>query len=412
ASSRERTLLVVHNLLVAGEGARACDVLLDLVERQWTRHGIALHADRDLDLITEHLPSAQAPRYWRLRARAAWARCAFDGAEEASKKALSLANVLALPAETAACESLLGEAHKGRGRYEEAGECFRAALEAYRDLGDRAGEAQCCLLLAQCALYMSRCSEAEGWIHETLVAAEASGKLEGVMAEAEWLLASVLQEQGRYHEARRRAEGALDLFTRCDNQLGVARAHWLLATLIGHQGDLERCREHHRQAEAFFKEAGDRWWILATALQGGWIAVACGEWQHALGVAEFIRGELPPSGVDNERTQTFLISAAAGLGRGDLALAVDALSQVDAIASHEPNLSQTRCVLRAWLAHRQGCKAEADTFLGEALGIFDEAGITSWGVPWILAQLQSLVWDTLAQSQGALAGHSRDHFFS
>lgn len=391
AATRPYVLLIVRNLLAAGRIREACDRLLHFVEEQWEGRRVARHAHEDLDLIETYVQADDEGRFLRCRSRAAWARADFDAAEAAAALALDWAEARGASEAIAAAQGLLGEVEKGRGRYEAADRWFRAALGTYQRLDRHERVAQISLLLAQGEHYMARYEKAEGWVREGLRAAEVVGA-EGPIAEAWWWLAWVLHDRGRYDEAQRWASSALASFEQRDNPQGMGQAHWLLATICGQQALLEVAAQHLATAQQHFEKAGERWWLLASALMQAWLANVTGAYQEALAVAAEVRRLLEGLGTTTEIANAHLASAAAHLARGDAKAAEVALEEARALAPPEPSLHQIEHLLRAWLAVLLDAWEPAEQHLRRALAIWRELGLTAWAVPWQLSQLERRGW--------------------
>lgn len=391
ADTRAYVLLIVRNLLAAGRIHEACDRLLSFVEEQWERRRVALHAHEDLDLIETYVQSDDEGRFLRCRSRAAWARCDFEAAEAAAALALDWAEARGEEAAIAAAQGLLGEVEKGRGGYEAADRWFRAALTVYQRLDRQERVAQISLLLAQGEHYMARYDKAEGWVRQALRAAEVVGA-EGPIAEAWWWLAWVLHDRGRYDEAQRWASSALTSFEKRDNPQGMGQAHWLLATICGQQALLRPAAQHLATAQQHFEQAGERWWLLASALMQAWLANITGSYREALAVAAEVRRLLEGLGTTTEIANAHLATAAAHLAQGETQEAEAALEAARALAPPEPSLHQIEHLLRAWLAVTLDAWEAAEDHLRRALAIWRELGLTAWAVPWQLSQLERRGW--------------------
>jgi serine/threonine protein kinase/tetratricopeptide (TPR) repeat protein len=396
AATRPYALLITRALRAAKRDHEAAATLLACLETRWEQRRVALHAREDLQLIEACVDERTQGRFLCMRSRAEWAACDYAAAEASALEGLRWAQQHGNERLRARTFQLLGEAHKARGRYSDAQDWLRQALESWVGLGEHREAALACLALAQGEHYMARYERAEAWLRRGLALAEAVSA-GGLQTEGRWWLAWVLHDRGRYEEARAEVERALAAFMARESPLGIGQAHWLLATINGQQGGVEAAAEHLQQAVEHFELAGERWWLLASALMRAWLANVMSDFPTALAVAAEVRRQLEGLDTKNEIANALLASAAAQLGQDDTVAAEVTLGRVRGLDPPEPALQQMEQLLRAWLAVRCEAWPAAEEHLQRALTIWGELGLTAWAVPWQLAQLEGHGWPPALQ---------------
>ncbi len=151
---------------------------------------------------------------------------------------------------------LLGHAHSLLLDHDAAEQNVRQALDQFREIGDRAGEAAALNGLAITLEQRGRCAEALALALDGLRVLRdaghwwAQGTLENT---AGWICARL----GRDAEALAHCQRALGLHRESGNRGGAADALDSLGLVHRNLGELARSAEHYRQAAVIYREIGD-----------------------------------------------------------------------------------------------------------------------------------------------------------
>lgn len=135
----------------------------------------------------------------------------------------------------------LGTVYRWQGSYQRAAEHHRSALSLFREVGDRAGEA-------------------------------------GALGN----LGLVCWQQGRYQRAVEHHRQSLVLAREIDDRFGQAYALASLGLVYRRQGDYPRAVEHHRQGLTLFREIGDRTGESYTLTSLGLVHCRTGRYPQAV----------------------------------------------------------------------------------------------------------------------------------
>jgi DNA-binding SARP family transcriptional activator/tetratricopeptide (TPR) repeat protein len=144
-----------------------------------------------------------------------WRQGRYDEATEHSKRALDLAHQTGDQLGEARAWYRLGVAHLRQREFEQALDCYQRSLRVNRRLGERLGEAN---VLGNLGLLYER--------------------------------------QGRYEQAHEYQQRALDLYRELGTRGGEATTLGNLGTVYRRQGRYEQARAHHHQALVLFRELG------------------------------------------------------------------------------------------------------------------------------------------------------------
>ncbi len=191
-------------------------------------------------------------------------------------------------------------------------------LALYRELGDRAGVANCLSLLG---------SVARGWGQYRLAAArleeagalfqEQGGSPERSINLSEW--ARVATEQGFYEQAHALLEECMVLSEELGEQPRVAWARYLLARLLFvSQQDPEQARRLAEQSLAQFEEQGIGWMRSMALGLLGLMHLARGEWAQARAKLEESAVSQQEIGSRGDSIEPLLGLARAGLAQQEL----------------------------------------------------------------------------------------------
>ena len=206
----------------------------------------------------------------------------------------------------AVCCRLLAKAHVWAGEHDQAEDCARRSVELYRQLGDRVGEAKTRTVLAVIAERQGRYSDAIDHSKQALDLFQAAGHAVGVAEELNnigWEYALL----GDYQQARTFCQQALTLSAELGHRLTEGDAWDSLGYAEHHLGNFSEAAACYQRALAVMRELGDRWGEAASLTRLGDTRHAAGEpsqarqaWQQALAIfddlehpdAEKIRAKL------------------------------------------------------------------------------------------------------------------------
>lgn len=151
----------------------------------------------------------------------------------------------------------LGTVARERGEYEAAQEHHADALELFREIGDRGGEAISLKNLGIVAFYRSEFDTAREYYERSLDLAE---EIDARRTQADCLnnLGGIAWKQGAYDRAREYLERSLSL----SRELGDEQAEYSILNNLGDiaqaQDDYDRAREYYAQSLTIFRDLGDR----------------------------------------------------------------------------------------------------------------------------------------------------------
>jgi tetratricopeptide (TPR) repeat protein/transcriptional regulator with XRE-family HTH domain len=212
----------------------------------------------------------------------------------------------------AVCCRLLAKAHAWAGDYDQAEDCARRSVELYRQLGDRVGEAKTRTVLAVLAERRGRYGDAIDHSKQALDLFQAAGHAAGVTEELNnigWEYALL----GDYQQARTFCQQALTLSAELGHRRTEGDAWDSLGYAEHHLGNFAEAAACYERALGIMRELGDRWGEADSLTRLGDTRHAAAElsqarqaWQQALEIfddlehpdAEKIRAklaDLPPS---------------------------------------------------------------------------------------------------------------------
>jgi len=103
--------------------------------------------------------------------------------------------------------------------------------------------------------------------------------------------------------------------------------------------------------------------------------------------------------MQHETGQTWLLTAAVHLLRDDHDEAAAALTHAHQCQRSEPMMRQPLALLEAWLAQATAQPNAAHQHLQRAIAIWQQLGLTAWGVPPLLEIIASYPWPQDVGSQ-------------
>ncbi len=194
-------------------------------------------------------------------------------------------------------------------------------LALYRELGERAGIANCLTLLGGVARVRGQYRLAAARLEEAAALfREQSSSPEGVRCLNEW--GRVATEQGQYAQARVLIEESLVLSQALSEHSRINWGYYLLARLLFvSQQDSERAQRLVRQSLAHFEELRIDWMRAFPLGLLGQMHLAQGEWAQARTYLEKSAALLQESGSRGDSAEPLLALARAEVAQGDLVAA-------------------------------------------------------------------------------------------
>ena len=409
----------VLNLLRAGDGDAAAELLLDFVAEAWSRvrdatrtlEDLALLDLRKLDVVAKR-PGVEAvanvappavsgfwaAKHLRWRAEALRHAGRFEEAREAAIKARKsfgtlgeerdeahvlrllghIASEIGEPAEgrktvaralalfdrleddrgRATCEVVIGEIDYLLGDHVSARDELHRGARRFKLIGDPLGRAQCLLLLGLIEL-------AEGVLpraRDLLV--EAHGEFDGIgyrlgLSQCDVALAHVDHRAGNFEGARNRAYVTRTALRSLENPRGLAAVERLLAMLCIDQDDAAGAAKHAHDALDLYTKLGDPWGILESRLLRA---------QEAL-----LRGNVEEARLELEACEHIQVTEA------------------------EP--VQHRHLTRAWVSAAQGFYKKAAQALTEAQNVFAEKRRLGDHAAQLIQRFEQMRWKEPAGSK-------------
>lgn len=416
----------VQNLLRAGDGDAAAELLLDYVAEAWSRVRDASRTLEDLNLLDVRrldvlaagvnaggplaaipaiTPPAISPiwaaRHLRWRAEALRHAGRFDESKEAALRARKTFLAEGDDREEAHVLRLLGHIASERGDPAEGRKLVAKALTTFDRLDDERGRASCEVVLgevdyllgehvsardalhrgarrfrtvgdplgrAQCLLLLGLIELAEGILPKARdLLLEARVEFDGIgyrlgLSQCDVALAHVEHRAGDLEGARQRALATRGALRALENPRGLAGAERLLAMIAIDQEDTEAAQKHAAEALDLYSKLGDPWGLL----------------------------------------ESHLLVAQIALVRGALDEAKEALGQCDALEVNEAEPQQHHHLTRAWLAAAQSQWKRAAAAIGEAQSVFADPRRVGDHTTQLLQRFATLRWrDPVARAVAA-----------
>jgi DNA-binding SARP family transcriptional activator/tetratricopeptide (TPR) repeat protein len=152
----------------------------------------------------------------------------------------------------------LGDLYNYRSRLEDSVRCFQESMQAFQETGNRRGELQISVVLAEVELRLGRTLEvAVGWLEQGLVGFEEL-RLPGWEALALFYLGQVHQRQGRPEAALDCLERSLALFRTVHDGAWEAAVLRRLGEVRATQGRLQTAVDNLEQSLVLVRAMGDR----------------------------------------------------------------------------------------------------------------------------------------------------------
>jgi tetratricopeptide (TPR) repeat protein len=134
-------------------------------------------------------------------------------------------------------------------------EASRSALAAFRDLGNRQGEAKAMYKLAQVRYYAEAYDTARMGAEEAQVIFREVGEVIGE-ADAVLLVAFVLRSEEQYEAALHQAKKAMNIYQRADHSVGVESCTQFLDRVKESQAEKKRQKEAAKKKDGSTTKAG------------------------------------------------------------------------------------------------------------------------------------------------------------
>ncbi len=156
----------------------------------------------------------------------------------------------------------LGEVQEIQGRYQEASDCYRAALDLWQSLNEHTMAAEACYRMGQVYARLNQLDEAQHHFRQGLAWVEPDGAARKQIAWGYLGLAVVaLRESSTDAEGQRHLKRAMQLSREVDDHAGLARSHGVLAHARFQSGDLVQATELAERAIAASLRAGRLEWV-------------------------------------------------------------------------------------------------------------------------------------------------------
>ncbi len=207
----------------------------------------------------------------------------YDRRTAAREKLLRIAELeVADPRLTANSNKRLGDVELLLTDYESARARYESALEVYREIGDRLGEANCIWALGQVDRMLSRNESARARYESAL---EAYREIGDRLGEANCILAlgDVDRLFSDHESARARYESAIEVYREIGSRRGEANC-------IGALGDLDLSLTQHMSARARYESALKLYHQLGNPVWEAGVTSKLGDVARALGDDESARG--------------------------------------------------------------------------------------------------------------------------
>jgi tetratricopeptide (TPR) repeat protein/cellulose biosynthesis protein BcsQ len=279
---------------------------------------------------------------------------------------------LHVSSELGSSQRWLGELAQQRGELAEAEEQFGRALAAFREAGDRSGEAEVCRRLGDLAEDRGELAEAEEQFGRALAAFREAGDRSGE-AEVCRRLGDLAQQRGELAEAEEQFGRALAAFREAGDRSGEGEVCRRLGDLAEDRGELAEAEEQFGRALAAFREAEDLAGAAAVLFAQGRLAERHGDNANAerllhesLKVAESVGSP----DVASIRSRLGILATARGQPQEGMEYQLSALGQ-----RQEMNSPEAEIDIR-WLAEQRRLVGE-DLFAEALSRHFDRRSAAS-----------------------------------
>jgi tetratricopeptide (TPR) repeat protein len=194
----------------------------------------------------------------------------FQEAEECTRKALELSQASGDRSTEAIALSLLGRLAVETFRFGEAEKIFRQQLGVEEELGDQDGIAKAFHNLGNLAVYRREFNESEEWYRKALEINRRLG-LEREIANTYYQLGSIAQEREKLGEAEAWYQKALEIRERLDLERETADTYLKLGTIAQEREKLDEAEAYYEKALEIYERLGHPPLLVNTMAQLGLI---------------------------------------------------------------------------------------------------------------------------------------------
>ena len=303
---------------------------------------------------------AETPR----RQRLAWHQAALDAAEAGGRTA-----------DRAEALLNLARAHRADGGSAPVEDLLRRALDGYRELGDKLGEANVHCEIGRVSHQLGAYPQAAEQQERALAGYRELGDRLGE-ADALYELSRDYALIGKYQAAQQFAAEALTAFRELDRPMGEAQVRIVLANLRRRAGDYDEAAGLLEQSAATFRETHSRQDESNVLWTLGQIRLAQGRYDAAAELLEQTLALAREVGTRHGTASALGVLGTVRLAQGRLAEAGGLLREALAIfqvVGHPNGIANTQQYL-ARVLHRTGDDAAAVELLDSAIQIFEKAG--------------------------------------
>ncbi len=299
---------------------------------------------------------------------------AYEGTGEWDKAEVFFRKARDLDPKYALAEVAIGRIKIRSGHPDESLDPFRRALEMYRAIGSKEGEATAYQAICNAHKGLRQWEEALTFCGKSAAIKEAIGDKRGLAASL-GSEAYIYQVTGRLEEALSSARKSIDLSREIGDLRGTAAALTNLASLLEDRGDLREAFRSLEEALEMRRPLGDQA-IEAELLDGlGRLRLQLGEMSLAGKDLTSAADLYQRLGIEEGTAQVTSDRGLLALASGDLksaeGLLSRAASQWEALESPE-GVSETR-YRQAMVALRRGLYGTALTLAGQALADYEKA---------------------------------------
>jgi tetratricopeptide (TPR) repeat protein len=387
--------LRANNLIRAGFDEEAAELILDFVERSWSRVRDVYGVSKDLDVLEGRPLGPHEAPFLRWKGETERLLGSLDAAREHAELARQKATSERLQAH---CLRLLAHIASDQGvpalgRIEAV-----LALTKFDLLEDRVGRASCELLLGEIDYLLGNHPQSREWLASaSVVFREQNDQLR--LSQALILLALVEQSAGRLSSARELLEQARAELDAIGYQLGLAQ----VAVTLGHvelrAGNLDQAHRIASETLVRFRELVNPRGEAASERLAAMVALGRGDlsaaFRHALSTFSLYDTRIAdPWG----RVEGSLLLAQVALAENSLQRAQEHLAEAEATQVDEAEPVQHRHLTAAWLALVSGHTEQAHDHILQARRAFPDARRTGDNTPLLLQRLAPLVQGTPAET--------------
>ncbi|OQX28642.1 MAG: hypothetical protein B0D92_07910, partial [Spirochaeta sp. LUC14_002_19_P3] len=168
-----------------------------------------------------------------------------------------------------------------RGKLDEALKYFREALDIYRELGERSGEAVCLGNIGLIFYNRGELNNAMKHYREALDIYRKLGERSGI-ASTYNNIGRIFKDRGEPDEAIKNYREALDIYRELGERSGIASTYNNIGRIFKDRGELNEAMRHYREALDIYRELGERSGIATSLNNIGIIFKSHGELNEAM----------------------------------------------------------------------------------------------------------------------------------